>query len=96
MKFISIKNEQQKQGIALADLVDDKKVDCDKWVSFDGKPLTDDVKEVTSMLLENTWKIKNKKISMSRQELLDYLLKEIEKCRFDIVDVGFFSSSRSS
>ncbi|WP_242933839.1 hypothetical protein [Lactococcus cremoris] len=40
--------------MALADLVDDKKVDCDKWVSFDGKPLTDDVKEVTSMLLENT------------------------------------------
>ncbi|MCA1387369.1 hypothetical protein I6F34_42135, partial [Bradyrhizobium sp. BRP05] len=50
-KVVSIKNEQQKQGIALADLVDDKKVDCDKWVSFDGRPLTDDVKEAMKRLL---------------------------------------------
>lgn len=27
---------------------------------------------------------------MSRQELLDYLLKEIEKCGFEVVDVEFF------
>ncbi len=27
---------------------------------------------------------------MSRQELLDYLLKEIEKCRFEVVDVKAF------
>lgn len=27
---------------------------------------------------------------MSRQELLDYLLKEIEKCRFEVVDVEAF------
>ncbi|MCJ7969044.1 MAG: hypothetical protein MUW51_08810 [Lactococcus lactis] len=28
-----------KAGIDLADLVDDSKIDWDKWVSFDGKPL---------------------------------------------------------
>ncbi|MCT1226656.1 XRE family transcriptional regulator [Lactococcus lactis] len=50
-KIVSIKNEQQKQGIDLADLVDDSKVDWDKWVSFDGRPLTDDVKEAMKRLL---------------------------------------------
>ncbi|MGO3379871.1 MAG: helix-turn-helix domain-containing protein [Lactococcus cremoris] len=50
-KVVSIKTEQQKQGIDLADLVDDSKVDWDKWVSFDGKPLTDDVKEAMKRLL---------------------------------------------
>ncbi|WP_332373703.1 helix-turn-helix domain-containing protein [Lactococcus cremoris] len=50
-KVISIKTEQQKQGIDLADLVDDSKVDWDKWVSFDGRPLTDDVKEAMKRLL---------------------------------------------
>lgn len=50
-KVVSIKAEQQKQGIDLADLVDDSKVDWDKWVSFDGRPLTDDVKEAMKRLL---------------------------------------------
>ncbi|KSU08228.1 Phage repressor [Lactococcus lactis subsp. lactis] len=50
-KIVSIKSEQQKQGIDLADLVDDSKVDWDKWVSFDGKPLTDEVKEAMKQLL---------------------------------------------
>ncbi|ARE11913.2 helix-turn-helix domain-containing protein [Lactococcus lactis] len=50
-KIVSIKTEQQKQGIDLADLVDDSKVDWDKWVSFDGRPLTDDVKEAMKRLL---------------------------------------------
>ncbi|MGL5448997.1 MAG: helix-turn-helix domain-containing protein [Lactococcus cremoris] len=50
-KVVSIKTEQQKQGIDLADLVDDNKVDWDKWVSFDGRPLTDDVKEAMKRLL---------------------------------------------
>ena len=50
-KVVSIKTEQQKQGIDLADLVDDSKVDWDKWVSFDGRPLTDDVKEAMKRLL---------------------------------------------
>ena len=50
-KIVSIKTEQQKQGIDLADLVDDNKVDWDKWVSFDGRPLTDDVKEAMKRLL---------------------------------------------
>lgn len=50
-KIVSIKSEQQKQGIDLADLVDDSKVDWDKWVSFDGKPLTDEVKEAMKQAL---------------------------------------------
>lgn len=50
-KVVSIKTEQQKQGIDLADLVDDSKVDWDKWVSFDGKPLTDEVKEAIKKAL---------------------------------------------
>ena len=50
-KVVSIKTEQQKQGIDLADLVDDSKVDWDKWVSFDGKPLTDEVKEAMKQVL---------------------------------------------
>ena len=48
-KIVSIKNEQEK--FDLADLVDDSKVDWDKWVSFDGRPLTDDVKEAMKRLL---------------------------------------------
>jgi len=50
-KIVSIKTEQQKQGIDLADLVDDSKVDWDKWVSFDGRPLTDEVKEAMKKAL---------------------------------------------
>lgn len=50
-KVVSIKTEQQKQGIDLADLVDESKVDWDKWVSFDGKPLTDEVKEAMKQVL---------------------------------------------
>jgi transcriptional regulator with XRE-family HTH domain len=50
-KIVSIKSEQQKQGIDLADLVDNSKVDWDKWVSFDGKPLTDEVKEAMKKAL---------------------------------------------
>ncbi|MCT0458666.1 helix-turn-helix domain-containing protein [Lactococcus cremoris] len=48
-KIVSIKNEQEK--FDLADLVDDSKVDWDKWVSFDGRPLTDDVKEAMKRFL---------------------------------------------
>lgn len=48
-KIVSIKNEQEK--FDLADLVDDNKVDWDKWVSFDGKPLTDEVKEAMKKAL---------------------------------------------
>lgn len=50
-KVVSIKTEQQKQGIDLADLVDNSKVDWDKWVSFDGRPLTDEVKEAMKKAL---------------------------------------------
>ena len=50
-KVVSIKTEPQRQSIDLADLVDDSKVDWDKWVSFDGKPLTDEVKEAMKKAL---------------------------------------------
>ena len=49
-KIISLKKEQT-QTIDLADLVDDSKVDWDKWVSFDGKPLTDEVKDAMKRAL---------------------------------------------
>ncbi|MCA2390957.1 helix-turn-helix domain-containing protein [Lactococcus sp. NH2-7C] len=48
-KIVSIKNDQEK--FDLADLVDDNKVDWDKWVSFDGRPLTDEVKEAMKKAL---------------------------------------------
>jgi transcriptional regulator with XRE-family HTH domain len=48
-KIVPLKNGDKK--IDLADLVDDSKVDWDKWVSFDGKPLTDDVKEAMKKAL---------------------------------------------
>lgn len=35
----------------LATLVDDSKVDWDKWVSYDGKPLSDEVKSVMKLIL---------------------------------------------
>jgi len=50
-KVVSLRTEKQKQGIDLADLVDESKVDWDKWVSFDGKPLTDEVKEAMKQVL---------------------------------------------
>lgn len=50
-KIVHLKDEQQKQSIDLADLVDDSKVDWDKWVSFDGRPLTDEVKEAIKKAL---------------------------------------------
>lgn len=40
-----------KQPIDLADLVDDSKVNWDDWVSFDGKPLTDEVKTAMKLIL---------------------------------------------
>lgn len=40
-----------KEPIDLADLVDENKVDWDEWVSFDGKPLTDEVKTALKLIL---------------------------------------------
>lgn len=40
-----------KEPIDLADLVDESKVDWDEWVSFDGKPLTDEVKTAMKLIL---------------------------------------------
>ena len=59
-KVVSIKTEQQKQGIDLADLVDDSKVDWDKWVSFDGKPLTDEIKNAMKLALGKRLEDKDK------------------------------------
>ncbi|WP_353891621.1 helix-turn-helix domain-containing protein [Lactococcus lactis subsp. lactis] len=44
-KVISLENKKNQQTIDLAELVDDSKIDWDKWVSFEGKPLTDEAKE---------------------------------------------------
>lgn len=44
-KVISLENKKHQQTIDLAELVDDSKIDWDKWVSFEGKPLTDEAKE---------------------------------------------------
>lgn len=43
--------QNEKQPIDLADLVDDSKVNWDDWVSFDGKPLTDEVKSAMKLIL---------------------------------------------
>lgn len=40
-----------KQPMDLADLVDESKVNWDEWVSFDGKPLTDEVKSAMKLIL---------------------------------------------
>lgn len=50
-KIVSFKSGEQKQLVDLADLVDDSKVDWDKWVSFDGKPLTDEIKNAMKLAL---------------------------------------------
>ncbi|MFK4900081.1 helix-turn-helix domain-containing protein [Lactococcus petauri] len=45
------KNTVTKEPVDLADLVDENKVDWDEWVSFDGKPLTDEVKSALKLIL---------------------------------------------
>jgi len=44
-KVVSLENKKNQQTIDLAELVDDSKIDWDKWVSFEGKPLTAEAKE---------------------------------------------------
>lgn len=44
-------NKKPKEPVDLADLVDDSKVNWDEWVSFDGKPLTDEVKTAMKLIL---------------------------------------------
>ncbi|MCO7180411.1 helix-turn-helix domain-containing protein [Lactococcus formosensis] len=44
-------NKSKNEPIDLADLVDESKVDWDEWVSFDGKPLTDEVKTALKLIL---------------------------------------------
>lgn len=40
-----------KEPVDLSDLVDDSRVNWDEWVSFDGKPLTDEVKSAMRLIL---------------------------------------------
>ncbi|WP_270233253.1 helix-turn-helix domain-containing protein [Lactococcus garvieae] len=44
-------NKSKTEPIDLANLVDESKVDWDEWVSFDGKPLTDEVKSALKLIL---------------------------------------------
>ncbi|MFK4955111.1 helix-turn-helix domain-containing protein [Lactococcus garvieae] len=44
-------NKSKTEPVDLADLVDESKVDWDEWVSFDGKPLTDEVKSALKLIL---------------------------------------------
>lgn len=59
-KIVSFKDGEQKQTVDLADLVDDSKVDWDKWVSFDGKPLTDEIKNAMKLALGKRLEDKDK------------------------------------
>lgn len=55
-----MKNGEQNQTVDLADLVDNSKVDWDKWVSFDGKPLTDEIKNAMKLALGKRLEDKDK------------------------------------
>ena len=44
-------NRSKNEPVDLAVLVDESKVDWDEWVSFDGKPLTDEVKSALKLIL---------------------------------------------
>jgi Predicted transcriptional regulators len=58
-KVISLENKKT-QSIDLAELVDDSKIDWDKWVSFEGKPLTDEAKEEMKRVLGKRLEDKDK------------------------------------
>lgn len=59
-KVISLENKKNQQTIDLAELVDDSKIDWDKWVSFEGKPLTDEAKEEMKRVLGKRLESKDK------------------------------------
>ncbi|WP_429915340.1 helix-turn-helix domain-containing protein [Lactococcus lactis] len=59
-KVISLENKKIQQTIDLAELVDDSKIDWDKWVSFEGKPLTDEAKEEMKRILGKRLENKDK------------------------------------
>ena len=59
-KVISLENKNNQQTIDLAELVDDSKIDWDKWVSFEGKPLTDEAKEEMKRVLGKRLENKDK------------------------------------
>lgn len=59
-KVISLENKKNQQTIDLAELIDDSKIDWDKWVSFEGKPLTDEAKEEMKRVLGKRLENKDK------------------------------------
>lgn len=59
-KVISLEDKKIQQTIDLAELVDDSKIDWDKWVSFEGKPLTDEAKEEMKRVLGKRLENKDK------------------------------------
>ncbi|WP_195918843.1 XRE family transcriptional regulator [Lactococcus lactis] len=59
-KVISLENKKNQKTIDLAELVDDSKIDWDKWVSFEGKPLTDEAKEEMKRVLGKRLENKDK------------------------------------
>ena len=59
-KVISLENKKNQQTVDLAELVDDSKIDWDKWVSFEGKPLTDEAKEEMKRVLGKRLENKDK------------------------------------
>ena len=59
-KVISLENKKNQQIVDLAELVDDSKIDWDKWVSFEGKPLTDEAKEEMKRVLGKRLENKDK------------------------------------
>lgn len=59
-KVISLENKKIQQTIDLAEFVDDSKIDWDKWVSFEGKPLTDEAKEEMKRVLGKRLENKDK------------------------------------
>lgn len=59
-KVISLENKKNQQTVDLAELLDDSKIDWDKWVSFEGKPLTDEAKEEMKRVLGKRLENKDK------------------------------------
>lgn len=44
-------SQKKREPVDFAELVDDSKVNWDEWVSFDGKPLSDEVKNAMKLIL---------------------------------------------
>lgn len=51
IQVVALKKPINTEPVDLADLVDDSKVNWDEWVSFNGKPLSDEVKNAMKLIL---------------------------------------------